>query len=530
MAKIATSVARLRRALLAASTAAVMVIAGGAHAGGLPGDLDAFAQGTIDNFKIPGMAVVIVKGDALVAAAGFGVRRLGESAPVDGRTLCGIASLTKAFTSMALVMLAEDKKLSLDDPVVKHLPGFRMYDPYLTRTMTVRDLLVHNSGLPLGSGDLMWNPPTSFTTEELVAGIGQLEPVAPFRSRYAYDNVLYVVAGQVVAAVAQKPWLAFVQERILDPLGMRSTTSDAAPLLAPGNVAAAHGLAQGGRLQPIQPWTTTNVLAAAGLDSNAEDLARWMRALLRSSREETAPAGRLTTAARMREIWSIWTPIRIGVQPPALKALEPQFLGYGLGFNVLDYRGRKILTHTGTLPGYHSRIVLVPSLDLGVAILTNQWTTTRGPQAFAYTVLDRYMQVAPTDWVGLLAAVQREDDAREAKVRSERRQPSTGGASQAIERIAGVYKDSWLGEARIAREGEGWVMRFARSPGLVGDVEPWGDAWVARWRDRSLNADALIRFLEEGGVARLEMKALYEDADFSFDFHHLKLVRTSAGN
>jgi CubicO group peptidase (beta-lactamase class C family) len=503
-------------------------MSGAASAGSLPGDLDAVALRTLDEFAIPGMAIAIVKDDVVVASAGFGVRRIGEAGAVDGQTLFGIASLTKAFTSMALAILADEKKLSLEDPVVKHVPAFQMYDAYFTRTMTVRDLLVHNSGLPLGSGDLMWTPPTTLSTEELVAGIKHLKPVSPIRSRYAYDNVLYVVAGQVVAAASQMSWADFVRQRILDPLGMATTSLDAYPLMAKGNVSAAHSLPVEGRVQPIEPWKTSNVLAAAGMDSNAAEMANWMRALLRSARDDTPPSARLTSAARMREIWSIWTPIRIAPQPAALKALEPEFLGYGLGFNVLEYRGRKIASHTGTLPGYHSRMVLVPSLNLGVLILTNQWASTRGPQAIAYSIVDHYLQ-APGDWVSVLGAVYREEAARDAGVRAKGpAQPPQDATPQAVERLAGTYKDPWLGEARVAREGANWVLRFTRSPGLVGDIAPWGDAWVSRWRDRSLNADALLRLVSDpGGGARMEMKALHEDTDFSFDFHHLNLVRVA---
>src|SRR6185503_17625757 len=206
----------------------------------VPQDLDGFAARVLKEFEVPGLAVAIVKDGKVVLAKGYGVRKLGEAAPVDENTLFGIASNTKAFTAAALAILVDEGKLSWDDPVTKHLPNFQMYDPYVTREMTIRDLLTHRSGLGLGSGDLMFWPGTTFTRDEIVQRVRFLKPASSFRSRYAYDNVLYLVAGQIIPAVTGESWDDFVAKRIFGKLGM-SESNLSAKAIKPGmNVVSPH--------------------------------------------------------------------------------------------------------------------------------------------------------------------------------------------------------------------------------------------------------------------------------------------------
>src|SRR5258706_2522266 len=195
-----------------------------------PQDLDAFTARVLKEFEVPGLAVAIVKDGRVVLAKGYGVRKLGEATPVDENTLFGIASNTKAFTAAALAMLVDEGKISWDDAVTKHLPAFQLYDPYVTREMTIRDLLTHRSGLGLGAGDLLWWPPTDYSREEIIRRFRYVKPATSFRSRYAYDNVLYMVAGQVVAAVTGKTWDDSIKERIFTPLGMTTSNTSVAAL------------------------------------------------------------------------------------------------------------------------------------------------------------------------------------------------------------------------------------------------------------------------------------------------------------
>src|SRR5499433_4262782 len=185
-----------------------------------PPDLDAYVARALKEFDVPGLAVAVVKDGKVALVKGYGVRKLGEPAPVDEQTLFGIASNTKAFTAAALAILVDEGKISWDDPVTRHLPSFQLYDPYVTREMTIRDLLTHRSGLGLGAGDLLFWPPSDYSREEIIRRFRYVKPASSFRSRYAYDNVLYMIAGQIIPAVTGKSWDDFIKERIFSPLGM----------------------------------------------------------------------------------------------------------------------------------------------------------------------------------------------------------------------------------------------------------------------------------------------------------------------
>ena len=234
-------------------------------------------------FEIPGVAVAVVKDGRVVLAKGYGVKRQGAPAPVDVDTLFAIASNTKAFTAAALGLLVEDGKLAWDDPVTRHLPSFQMYDPYVSHEMTIRDLLTHRSGLGLGEGDLLYFPPSTFSRREIVEKVRFLRPATSFRSRYAYDNILYIVAGEVVAAVSGKTWEAFVRERLLSPLGMKDTVPNPSALPASANAATPHAHVEG-VLRTVTPDDADNIAAAGGILASARDMARWVSALLQASR------------------------------------------------------------------------------------------------------------------------------------------------------------------------------------------------------------------------------------------------------
>lgn len=528
----------LRALLVNLACLCAVTVAPAIAAAAPPPTVDLDAQRVLQEMQVPGLAIAIVKDGELVAAKGYGVRQLGKPEAVDADTSFPIASLSKAFTAVALSMLVDEGKLRWTDPVTKYLPAFQMWDSYVTREITVRDLLIHNSGLGLGAGDLMWVPPTNITTDELVERIRHLKPVSSFRSRYAYDNVLYVVAGQVVAAVAGRPWLQAVQERILRRVGMTTTSADAAGLLATTNHATLHGTNEDDLVVPITAMSTSSVLAAAGLNATATDMARWMTVLLAQGRLP-GPQGadgkteRLYSAARARELWSIWTPMSIGDAPAALAATQPDFLGYGLGFAVSDYRGRKILSHNGTLNGATVRMLLMPSLNLGVVVMTNQWHSDGARRALVLRVVDHYLGVPATDWVSAYRDLDQSAQvrARAAVAAASARRPPKSGPELTAQAFEGTYADAWLGQASIVREGAGWVLRFARSPGLVGDLEHWqAQTFVARWRDRTHKADAFVTFVlkPDASVAEVRMEAMSSDTDFSFDFHDLRLVPVTA--
>ncbi|NRR32104.1 serine hydrolase [Oxalobacteraceae bacterium] len=493
-----------------------------APASGSAYDLEGDVRAVLKAFDVPGMAVAIVKDGKVVATSGFGVRRLGDPAPVDGQTQFEIASNSKAFTATALAMLVDEGKLAWDDPVTRHLPGFQMYDAYVTGAMTVRDLLVHRSGLGLGAGDLLWWPTTTFSADEIIARLRYIKPATSFRNSYAYDNLLYIVAGKIIADKAGKPWGEVMRERIFAPLGMNASNTSVAAMTANANHAAPHSII-GSRNAVVRPMPVENAAGAVGINTNAEDMARWMTVLLDGGR--IGEQGRLFSAEQGREMWSAQTPMKIREPKPALAATRANFAAYGLGFNLRDYHGRKIATHGGALQGFYSSVVMVPDEKLGIAILTNA-ENSPAMQSLQWRILDHYLKVAPSDWIGIYAR-QRDDSAQEeaasqAKARAARAARSS--PSLALAAYEGMYQDPWYGNVSIGTEGKRQVMRFSRTPDLTGELEHFQhDTFIVRWRDRNFNADAYVSFAlnPDGSIERMKMAPVSESTDFSYDFADL---------
>lgn len=498
----------------------------------LPPGFDALVARAMTTFEVPGLAVAVVKDGYIVLAKGYGVRRLGAPEPVDARTLFGIASNTKVFTATALGLLVEGGKIEWDAPVTRYLPWFQMSDPYVTRELTVRDLLVHRSGLGLGAGDLLLFPETTYSRREIVGRLRHVPLATSFRSAYAYDNVLYVAAGELIEAVSGSTWEDFVAGRILEKASMASSLPRHSAALADptaGNLAIPHAaLETGVTPQPVDE--NDNMNAAGGILSCAEDMARWMRVHLE---EGKLPDGtRLFSEKTGRELATVVTPIPIPTPPAELAAQRMNFNGYGLGLRINDYRGRKIVNHTGGLTGYVSRVLMAPELELGVAVLTNQ-ESGEAYNSIIYAVLDRAMGVPATDWTAAYLEVRERARAGAAKTleKTAAKRDASIGPSLPLEAYAGTYEDAWYGPIAVTLAGGKLSMSFTMTPGMTGDMEHWSrETFVVRWHDRELRADAFVTFtLDPGGaIVEARMKAVSPETDFSYDFHDLLLKPAKA--
>ena len=489
-----------------------------------PPDLDRVVMRALSTFRVPGLALAIVKDGRVVVARGYGVKKLGAAAPVDARTRFQIASNTKAFTAVALALLVEDGKIEWDAPVTRYLPGFAMHDAFVTRELTVRDLLVHRSGLGLGAGDLLWWPPTTYQRRELVARLRHIPLATSFRTAYAYDNVLYAVAGELIETVSGQSWEDFVATRIVARVGMTDTDVRFSTGGKSANVATPHADVEG-TVRPVAAFETDNANPAAGIHSTAQDMAKWMIVLLDSGR--LADDTRLFRSRTMRELWSMVTPQAVADPSPELPHLRSNFRGYALGFNVFDSRGRKIVQHSGGMPGFLSLVTMVPELRLGIAILTNQ-ESGAAYAALTNHILDHYLAQRPFDYVDAY----RRREARLAAAtdsvvrRAAAARDSTSRPSLPLARYAGAYADPWYGEVVITLENDRLVLRFSRTPSLVADLRHWQhDTFVARWRDRELRADAFITFAlnPDGTIDQAKMVPVSPATDFSFDFQDLLL-------
>jgi CubicO group peptidase (beta-lactamase class C family) len=490
-------------------------------------EVDSLATRTMKEFAVPGIAIGVVKDGGLVFARGYGVRNTGEPGAVDADTVFAIGSNTKAFTTAALAILVDEGKLKWDDRVIDHLPDFRMWDPYVTREFTIRDLLTHRSGLGLGAGDMMFVTPTDFTRRDLTHALRYLKPASSFRSRFAYDNVLYGVAGDVVQAVSGQSWEDFVTQRIFAPLHMSGCAVSRERLPKTVHTAAPH-LSEDGAVHAITPLEVTSVAPAGSIYCNVSGMATWVATQLGHGK---APDGtRLFSEAQAEEMWTPQT--ILPVAGPRAAHTRTHFAAYGLGWQLEDVDGYKRVSHNGGLPGMVTHVGMMPELNVGVIVLTNQQEGA-ALEAISMQLLEAYAGVPKRDWVSLAAESKQ---ARAERIRNADAQNAP--ASNAVpwkpadlDAYVGTFADPWRGTATISRDADALRLTFSHTQALSGRLAPVGvNLFVVRWDDRTLNADAYVRFLNDysGKVAGFTMKAVSAATDFSFDFQDLEFTRAAA--
>ncbi|MDQ6648255.1 MAG: serine hydrolase [Pseudomonadota bacterium] len=493
--------------------------------------LDTFAHEAMQTFDTPGMSLVMVEGGKITTHS-YGVRKLGEPAKVDAHTIFPIGSNTKAFTAAALAILVDQGKLSWDDRLVDKMPGFRMYDPYASSEMTVTDLLTHRSGLGLGEGDLMIFPTTDRTRAELVHDIRYLKPAHSFRGGYDYDNVLYIVAGQLVEDVSGQRWEDFVQQHILDPLGMHDTqvsidarVADQVALHAK-NTTPVRGV---GKQQVLSTVLTGSVFAPAGaLQVSALDMGQWLKLQLRHGALDGNK--RVFSNAASHALWTPQTLIPIHAAPASVALAQPQFHAYALGLEVQDYRGYKIITHLGGVLGGISAVVIVPEKHAAFAIMLNS-EDVGTLFAMREHLLDRMLRLSSPDWIANYKTV---FDKRDAGAVAALQAPATAthperGPSLPLAGYVATYRDSWYGTATISQGKPGKAslnISFDRTPGLHGTLEHVQyDTFRTHWAMPDVE-DAYVTFAlkADGSIGQMTMQAISPLADFSWDYQDLHFI------
>jgi len=491
---------------------------------------DAYVDAVRKQFNVPGIAVAIVKDGQVVMERGYGPREVGKPAQVDAHTMFAIASNTKAFTAASLQMLADDGKLKMDDRVIDHLPWFRMSDPYITQDMRIRDLLAHRSGLSLGAGDLLYWPTTTYSTKEVAEHLRNVPITGQFRAQYAYDNILFGVAQLVIENVSGMTYKQFLQTRFFTPLGMTETRFNADDLKAGDNAATGHALMDHATLKPVGTLTWRNVSGAGGLYSSVHDLGKWMNAQLAGG--VTADGTRLFSERAQREMWSVLTPIPVGkASVPELQPAVPNLMGYGEGWFIGDYQGRRLVWHTGGWPGMVSRLTLLPDQKLGVVVLTSQ-EQGAAFNAVTFKALD-LMLGGDHDWLGAYgkSVAKAAANADESWQKHQAARDAKSMPSLPLDRYAGTYRDPWYGDVVISRDGKGLSLQFAKTKELHGRIEHWQhDTFIVRWDDRALNADAFLNFAldADGNIREARMEPISPLTDFSFDFQDLRLTPVKA--
>lgn len=529
------------KTVLAAIAVALLCVATPVRAQ-VPDGFDARVEQVMRSRDVPGMAISIVKDGQIVHAKGYGVRRLGGSEPVDADTIFPTGSTGKAVTAAALAILIDDGKLSWDDKVADHLPDFRMYDAWVTREMTVADLLLHRSGLGLGAGDLLFIPRTSRSRADIVRALRHIKPATSFRSGYAYDNILYIVAGELVTQVSGQPWEDFVRTRIFQPLGMTTAVSDENDRFANPNRVQPHARLDA-RLRGLGPQQVLPEreglgqvgAPAGGLSWSAKDFARWMQAQLALGALPDGK-GRIYSEASARAMWTPQVTIPIRQFPAPIADMTPQFSGYGLGWNVQDYRGVKVVQHGGAVFGVLAFVVLVPERNLGIALQINA-EDVEVMRGLGYELLDHYLGFEARDWVGAFSIWNRERLAGGLEALKGATGPARNTASRPSLKAAGYagdYRDAWYGPVSITERGGKLRLDFRQTPNMAGTLNHWQyDTFRVDWDDASIEpAYATFVLDAEGRIARFTMKPASPLADFSYDYADLEFtpVARSAGS
>lgn len=463
-------------------------------------DLDAFIRRGTAEWSIPGLAVAVVRNDSVVFLRGYGVRELGQPGTVGPRTLFGIMSTTKAMTAAALAMLVDDGTLAWDDPVTRWVPEFQMPDPYVTASLRVVDLLTHNAGL--GNADLLWSR-GDISRAEIFRRLRLLTPEYPLRGGFVYQNVMYGLAGEVVARASGMRYEEFLRRRLFNPLGMTRSY---------GSLAAMEAATDPDRSVPHYRIRDTirvigednvDVVGSAGaVWSTAEDMAVWVRFLLAGGR--TAGGRRLLGEASVATLFDPHAIIPPAQYYPTATLTRPHWRTYGLGWFEQDYRGEFVAFHTGSLAGRTAIVGLLPGRNTGVVVLGNL-DHAEFRHALMLKVFDLAIGGPPRDWNRELLSLYAERRSASADPVADR-VPGTR-PSLPLDAYAGRYAHPVWGDVVITREGEGLSFRMGASPDLAGPLEHLHyDTFLARLGDGRDAPPRVVFVLDpDGGVAELRV-------------------------
>ena len=490
-------------------------------------DVDKLVNDAMDKFEVAGVAVAIVKDGKVIHEKGYGVTSKKTNAKVNEHTNFAIASNSKAFTTTALAILVEEGKIKWTDKVVDHIPEFKMYNPYVTANFNIQDLLTHRSGLGLGIGDLMIFPDGSdFTIDDLLSSFQYFKPVSAFRTKFDYDNLLYLVAGELIARKSGMTWEAFIQKRIFTPLGMDQSYPAFNLITDASNLALPHRV-ENNKFQVSTSYKEMINGAAAGIYANVSDISQWMLVQLNKGKYGNSLKSQLFSEESQHEMWKIYTTTKVDRSP----RYNSNFSGYGLGWGITDKKGNMVVSHTGGLPGMLSRTSLIPNLNLGVVVLTN--TEPGGAALFlavSRAIEDSYLGLDDNQWVQKLHEYFKIKQSEGDEITKNVWDKVKANKKVKIKTsdYVGVYEDDWFGKMEIfSKDGKLWIKSY-RSPKLNGVMHFYqANTFAIKWEYQDMDADAFAIFsLDENGKAQqIKMKGISPNIDFSFDFHDLDLHR-----
>ena len=489
--------------------------------------VDSLVNYAMSKFNVAGCAVSIVKDGKVIHSKGYGVKSIITKSPVNEHTQFAIASNSKAFTTAALAILVEEGKINWLDKVKDHIPEFTMYNQYVEDNFNIQDLVTHRSGLGLGMGDLMFFPDgTDFKMKDLLASFQYFKPESAFRTKWDYDNLLYIVAGELIARKSGMTWEEFIRINILEPLDMDNTYASLDKIKDTNNLSSSHAVEKG-EIRVIPTFKEMMNGAAGGIFSNVDDLSQWMLLQLNKGKFGDSLKKQLFSEKNHREMWKVHTVMSADPNP----RYNSHFAGYGLGWFLSDVKGNMKVEHTGGLPGMLSNTVLIPDLNLGVVILTNTSDDGGGLfSAVANAITDEYLGLDNFNWVDKYAAYYKNratgNDDSSKKVWDAI--ATVDAAHINYKNYTGFYKDSWFGKAEVFKKKGKLYIQFLRSPKLNRELQYYKDnIFAVKLEYQDMNADAFVTFgLDAKEKAHsITIKGISPNIDFSFDFQDLDLQR-----
>ncbi len=488
--------------------------------------IDSLVAVALLKFNVAGAAIAIVKDGKVIHSKGYGVTDINTKIAVNENTNFQIASNTKAFTTTALAILEEEGKLKWTDKVIDHIPEFKMYDEYVTKNFNIQDLLTHRSGLSLGIGDLMFFPDGSdFTITDVVSCFQYFKPVSAFRTQFDYDNLLYMVAGEVIARASGMSYELFVQKRIIETLQMKNSFVGYLQK-DKSNMATPHS-SELGTIKTIDSYDMGMADAAGGIYSNVADMSKWMMLNLNQGKYGIDLKTPLYSLKNHREMWRIHTVLKTNQNP----RYNSHFNGYGLGWVLTDLVGKFKVSHTGGLPGMLSIVTMYPDLNLGIVILTN---TENGGEALftsiTNTITDSYLGLDDYAWIDKMVARRNDDKNEEDSVTKKtwEKVESLKNSKVKNENFIGVYADKWFGKVEVFEKNKQLWIKCFRSPKLNGPMAFYNEnTFAIKWEYQAMNCDvfALFSFDKTSKAQSIKMIGISPNIDFSFDFQDLDLNR-----
>jgi CubicO group peptidase (beta-lactamase class C family) len=457
-------------------------------------DLNSYLSNSLALWHVPGMSVVVLRKGQVVFAKGYGVQTAGSSDPVDPETIFAIGSDTKQFTTTLIGMLVDDHKLNWDTPVSRLLPGFQLADPWMTRELTLRDLLTHRTGL--ARADMLWHA-SGKDRKEILQRMRYLPQEAPFRTRYGYNNLAYIVAGEAAAAAGGADWDKLIATRILQPLGMVRSSTSIEALSGESNVASPHWIS-GSEVRVIPRLNLDNLGPAGSINSTAMDMSRWIRFQLADG---TFDGKTLISEGSLR---ATRTPQVVMPFKSDVLFASTHFKMYGMGWNTFDYQGLQIFQHTGGVDGMQSEVVLVPEAGLGFAILSNaegQNLTT----AALYRVLDTFLGKETKDWSALLYKRWQKEHADETPDEKPTLAGNGATPSHPLMDYVGLYSDPLYGDVEVRQVDGKLQIKFG--PQHMADLEHLHyDSFLGTWNHPRLGTSTITFTLANSGtVEKLQL-------------------------